>query len=185
MNRDGYILKIEPFTRNQYQFESCLPRGIILRLIEFCYGTNYLTNPTQIMKRYLSWNFAEKMRFSPYRGRTLHNPLQFVRDVLDLPDTVPILLAIDELAMKQKKEDMIDLKYHIWLICSELDKSKVVDVDYKRNRTFWLSFSAYRCDNLVEFINYSHRPRTLQPLPPIFPIKIIKTLIFYHHCFNV
>ena len=152
---DASDFKIKP--RNPFRFISYLIRGVILRLIEFCFGTNYSTNSTQIMKKYLSWNFAETMRDSLYFS------LQFVREILGLPDTAPILLAIDELAMKQKMEDEYDLRHHIRTICSQLDNSDRNDAKHKRNRTFWISFSAKRCESLVNFIN-------LQLLPPIFPI---------------
>ena len=48
---DASDLKIDPHTiRDQFQFESSLVRGIMLRLIEFCYGTNYSTKSTPIIE---------------------------------------------------------------------------------------------------------------------------------------
>ena len=62
------------------------------------------------------------------------------------------------------------MRSYLNFICAELDYSYTHDIKQKRNRTFWLSVSAYGCFSLTDYIAYSRRDINLQPLSPIFPI---------------
>ena len=150
-NDDATYLQITPDSITDIaRFRSSLVRGIILRLIEFCHGTNYKIGSTEIMDEYLTWNFeAMLLALYPF-GRVIQRPLMFVRDVLGLKADAPILLAVDELINLHKvmcddedKDDFNDIKSYLASICEEMDANYLNDVIAKRNRTFWLSFSAY------------------------------------------
>ena len=171
-NDDVEHLKLKSI-KDTTQFESSLVRVIILRLIEFCCGTNYSIKLTEIMEKSRSWDFLPMLRALYPSGRLLERPLMFVRDVLGLPDDAPILLAVDELIkLKTDKQnsDMSEIIKYLNCICVEMDSSYKNDVKKNRDRTFWLSVSAYGCFSLTDYITHSNREINLQPLPPIFPI---------------
>ena len=162
------------------QFHVSLVQGIMLRLIEFCYGYNFseiLNNNDNIVAK--KPQVYEKMiKYHKCKWYTLllnvSTTLKFVREVLNLPDNAPILLAVDELInLKKTKdpEDMSELKEYLSHICEAMDNSYRYDIDKNEpQRTFWLSVSAYGCLPLTEFITFSRREINLQPLSPIFPI---------------
>ena len=82
-------------------------------------------------------------------------------------------LAVDELIkLKTDKQnsDMSEIIKYLNCICVEMDSSYKNDVKKNRDRTFWLSVSAYGCFSLTDYITHSNREINLQPLPPIFPI---------------
>ena len=157
-----------PDIENILQFRSALVRGIILRLIEFCNGRSYSIDPTAIMDQYLSWDFLPMLGELYPVGRPLKKSLMFVRDVLGLPDDAPILLAVDELI--KLDEEGKNLSKYLNFLCREMDASYREDVLENRDRTFWLSVSAYGCFPLTRYITTSNREINLQPLSPIFPI---------------
>ena len=162
-------------------FQVSLVQGIMLRLIEFCYGYNYshiFNSSKNNIARQNPQVYGEMIKYHKYEWFTLlfnvGNTLKFVREVLNLPDNAPILLAVDELInLKKTKnpEDMSELIAYLRHICVLIDNSYQNDVENKEpQRTFWLSVSTYGCLLLTEFITFSRREINLQPLSPIFPI---------------
>ena len=159
-----------PDIENLQQLKSSLVRVIILRLIEFCNGRSYSIAPTAIMKQYLNWDFLPMLDELYPVGRPLKKSLMFVRDVLGLPDDAPILLAVNELIKLKIDEEGKNLSEYLNFLCREMDNSYADDVLENRDRTFWLSVSAYGCFSLTHFITDSDREINLQPFSPIFPI---------------
>ena len=171
-NDDASDLKIyKDKIRDTDQFEASVAQQIVLRLIEFCYGTNYSIDQTDDVMEYLAWNFERMLKALYPVGIALKKALMFVREVLGLSDDVPILLAVDEIVLLQKdKKDPSDIVEYLKRICKQMDNSFKEDINKQRDRTFWLSVSAYGCFPLVDFATKSSRPLDLQPLPPIFPV---------------
>ena len=161
-NDDAPKLRIDPTKiKDQFQFESSIVQSIMLRLIEFCYGTNYSIQPTGI-NQYLTWDFATMISEFYPDDRTLDAPLKFVRAVLDLPDDAPILLSVDELVKLKDKSG--DISSYLSLLCREVDDSGCNDIRNNWKRTLWLSVSIYGCFPLTKFIADSNREINLPPL---------------------
>ena len=89
----------------------------------------------------------------------LYYTLEVVRNVLDLNVDAPILLAVDELIKLKKEIEGEDITKYLRFICEEMDRSYVNDVFENRDRTFWLSVSAYGCLSLTNYITDSNRDK--------------------------
>ena len=161
-NDDAEVLKMKASSiTDEYQFEESLGRAIILRLIEFCHGTNYSSNEVPAIN-FLTLDFLPILKKMYPLGRKLAKPLMFVRDVLGLCADTPILLAVDELVKLHKpkkdkngEEDYSDVISYLGIICCEMDCNFGNDIDKKyQARTIWLSVSTYGCFPLVQFARF-------------------------------
>ena len=100
------------------QFTSSLMQGIMLRLIEFCYGYNFsdiLNNNDNIEQK--PQVYQEMIKYRECKWDTLlfnlSFTLKFVREVLNLPYNTPILLAVDELINVKKTKDPEDIRVNL------------------------------------------------------------------------
>jgi len=162
-NDDCDALGIDPTEiTSQEKFKITVVKGIILRLVEYCYGIPFSSGDSSAeMNEYLKSDYSRWF----LAGSSIREALKFVRQVLGLPDDTPILLAVDELAK------LLNPKRYLSTLCGEMDASFNGDIQKTRkNRSFWLSVSGYGCFSLLDFVTGSNRPLNLQPLPPIFPV---------------
>jgi len=96
-NDDCYSLRLKsPPIDSDTRFEIAVVKGIILRLVEYCYGINFSSGGSSAeMNEYLKSDYSRW--FADFTRSPIASALEFVRQVLGLPDDAPILLCIDEL----------------------------------------------------------------------------------------